>query len=412
VLSKHLFLNEQGGIRRDIDSPIFVLAAVLLGIFVITSFNFLPLLLPAAQHAYGLTDTQLERLKNWELFSTGIASVCFTLFMLRRVNWRHVGIAACLLLVACNLASVYVGSFEQILALRTLAGLGQGLGFSLALVGLNVSKRPGRSFSMWVCVSSLWIGCLFLLLPNWMSGEPRGGLDVLFLFYAATALLATPIFLWYPNNGRRDRDAVNLEAAGGHKHSFRDFAVPTVLVALAILTGYMMVGITYPDIVLYGTRLGFDERHVTEAVMLGTFLTVFVAWLAAVTDARRNDLVSLISVGLVSTLAVWIYADAHTESSYLAALVTFLALTTVFTGGLLFKAMAVVDRSGFLASLGPELSSSGIFLGPMLATALRGPSDLRGQMMIAAALIPISLTLAVIGQTMKVGVHNVKSVTK
>lgn len=51
--------------HRDINRRGFVLAALLLAIRVINSFNFLPLMLPVAQQVYALDDEQISRLANW-----------------------------------------------------------------------------------------------------------------------------------------------------------------------------------------------------------------------------------------------------------------------------------------------------------------------------------------------------------
>ncbi|NQD93886.1 MFS transporter [Pseudomonas sp. CrR25] len=397
---KRFLFAERGGFRRDIDSGVFVLAALLLAIFVINSFNFLPLMLPVAAEVYGLNDEQLSQLANWELFSTSIASLFFTLFMLRRVNWRLVGIAACLLQVGCNLASLQAQNFEQLFLLRILSGVGQGLGFSLALVGLNVSLKPGRSFALWICATNIWIGLLFLLLPLLMAGLERGGIDVLYGFYALTAALACGVFLWYPNNGRRDRDVASRVASAGRTYAFRDFALATSLVAGAILIYHMTVGIVYPYLGLMGARRGFAAEHVQYAMTVGTFLAAAVGLLAALTDQRRNDFWSLLLVGVLHALGLWLYAQASSESGYLLGIVAFLAIFNLFTA-LLFKAMALVDGSGVLASLGPELSSTGIFLGPMLAGALLGPSNLADQVQLAALFTLVALLLVMVGRTLR-----------
>ena len=401
-MKKFLFA-EHGGFRRDIDSGVFVLAALLLAILVINSFNFLPLMLPAAIAAFALDDAQVNQLATSELVSTSLASLAFSLFMMRRVNWRWVGIASCLLQLLCNLASLQAADFQQLLGLRVLAGVGQGIGYSLALVGLGVSLRPGRSFGLWICATNLWLGALFLLLPSLMDGATRGGIEVLFGFYALTAGLGALLFLWYPDNGRRARDQSLAADNGGVRPAFRHFALPVSLVAVAIMLYHMAVGVIYPYLVVMGEKQGLAAEPIQYAIVAGTFGAALVGWLAALSDHWRNDLWSLLVVGLLHALAVWLYAGAGSESGYLAGVVAFLAVFNLFTA-LLFKAMSQVDRSGYLSSLGPELSATGIFAGPLLATALVGPADLASQVRLAALFTLIALALVMAGRSLRRGV--------
>ena len=57
--------------------------------------------------------------------------------------------------------------------------------------------------------------------------------------------------------------------------------------------------------------------------------------------------------------------------------------------------MAKTDRSGYLASFGPELQSMGIALGPVLAQGLTVSGDYGGQVMIGmwAVILGIGLIL-------------------
>jgi len=365
-------------VTRDINSTSFVFAALLLAIFAPNGFNFLPLMLGAAAEKFQLTTGQIEMLTTWELVATSAASVVFSLFLIRRVNWRYIGMAAALLMVVMNLMCMTATNFQELLNYRILNGIGQGIGYSLAIVGLSVSARPGKYFGWWIAAVNLWLSIWFFSLPKLMG---LYGLEALFLFYAITAFLAIIVFWWYPDNGRLERDAQTQAQNQGQQHSFQQFLIPSLLVGAAILVYHFSVGIVYPYLEIIGTNAQIEGETVGLIISIGSILAISTGFIAAWLDGRSNDRWVLLVVGILQAISIYVLANAVGLNGYVFGAILYLLGFNLYTAKLL-TIMAKTDRSGYLASFGPELQSMGIALGPVLAQWLTVSGDYGGQLMI------------------------------
>jgi len=391
-----LFQNDKQPIR-DIDSEIFVFAALLLAIFTPNGFNFLPLMLGAAAEKFALTSEQIESLTTWELVATSSASVIFSLFLIRRVNWRHIGMAAAFLMVTMNVICMTAGSFEELLTYRIMNGIGQGIGYSLAIVGLSVSARPGKYFGWWIAAVNLWLSIWFFILPQILNSL---GLSALFLFYAITAFLAIIVFWWYPDNGRLERDSQIQTQNAGLKHTFRQFLLPSLLVAAAIFIYHFSVGIVYPYLEIIGTNAQIDGERVGVIISVGSVLAISTGFIAAWLDGRSNDRWVLGGVGLLQAIAIYTLATVTDLNSFIFGAVLYLLGFNLYTAKVL-TVMAKTDRSGYLASFGPELQSMGIALGPVLAQGLTVSGDYGGQIMVGMWAVVLGTGLVLVNNKKK-----------
>lgn len=377
---------------RDINSKAFVYAALLLAIFAPNGFNFLPLMLGATAKQFQLNPSQIEALTSWELIATSAASVIFSLLLIRRVNWRKIGMLAAGLMVVMNLMCVTAPDFEHLLLYRIINGFGQGIGYSLAIVGLSVSARPGRYFGWWIAAVNAWLSLWFYILPKWMEYT---GVEGLFMFYTLTALLALLVFWWYPDNGRLERDAIMQDQNSGQKYHFRQFLFPSLLVASAILVYHLSVGIVYPYLELLGSNASIAVLDIGKIISIGSFGAIASGFLAAWLDGRSNDRLVLLVVGVLQAFSIFTLAYVTDINSYLIGTILYLLGFNLYTAKL-FTVMATTDRSGYLASFGPELQAVGIALGPILAQALTATGDYSGQVFIGMWAVMIATSLIVV----------------
>ena len=386
-----LFQNNKQPIR-DINSETFVFAALLLAIFAPNGFNFLPLMLGAAAEQFQLTTAQIESLTTWELVATSAASVIFSLFLIRRVNWRHIGTAAALLMVVMNMICMTATNFEELLTYRILNGIGQGIGYSLAIVGLSVSAQPGKYFGWWIAAVNIWLSIWFYGLPKLMGVY---GLQALFLFYAITAFLAILVFWWYPDNGRLERDSQLQVQNAGQQYTFRQFLIPSLLVAAAIFIYHFSVGIVYPYLEIIGTNAQIEGETIGLIISVGSILAISTGFIAAWLDGRSNDRWVLGVVGLLQVIAIYTLATVTDLNGYIFGAVLYLLGFNLYTAKVL-TVMAKTDRSGYLASFGPELQAMGIALGPVLAQGLTVSGDYGGQVMIGMWAVVVGTGLVLV----------------
>ena len=151
---------------RDINSPGFMIAAAIMVMMAPNGFNFLPFMLGAAAETFSLAPEQIEMLTVVELAGTSIASLIFSLILMRRSNWRKLLYLAGGLLVGGNLLSIYATGYNDLVLYRGIASLGQGLGYALGLVGMSVTLHPGRNFGLMMGALNVWLLFWFIITDD------------------------------------------------------------------------------------------------------------------------------------------------------------------------------------------------------------------------------------------------------
>ncbi|GAL37379.1 hypothetical protein JCM19240_3241 [Vibrio maritimus] len=217
--------------KRTIDSKALIIAAMMLVMFAPNAFNFLPFMLGGAAEAMALDDAQIESIAMYELLATALSSLLFSLLLIRRVNWRYIGYIAAIALIAGNYMSMTAQDFDGFITSRLIAGSGQGIGYSLGLVGMSVTKHPGRNFGYMIAALNVWLITWFILIPELMA---EFGLNALYQFFMFTSALCLVAFWFYPDNGRVEKDQ-ELSSVHGDTVDKKKYVVPMIWVGGAFL---------------------------------------------------------------------------------------------------------------------------------------------------------------------------------
>jgi MFS family permease len=387
------FISEVVRPTRTIESKALIIAAAMLVMFAPNAFNFLPFMLAGAAEVLSLTEAQIESVTASELLATAIASLIFSLVLIRRVNWRWVGYMSALALIIGNIMSMNATDYDTFFWSRVISGSGQGIGYSLGLVGMSVTANPGRNFGYMIAALNIWLITWFVLLPGLMDSF---GMAALYNFFIFASVLCLVAFWFFPNNGRLDKDKQVSKETGGATHDKKHYVVPMLWVGGAFLVYSFSLGIIYPYVEIIGASMNASTDDIGLVLAAGSLLAVVGAVLTAVVDQKYSHVVIMVFVGIIN--AVVCFGMAWTDST-----VMFLVLSCIYimawnvAYARYYTALATTDRSGYFSSYGPEIGTVGIAMGPMLAQALTATGDFQGQVGIGAVTIVVATVMVTIG---------------
>ena len=152
-----------------------------------TIFMLLPILLGSASEHLSLNEEQAGLLAS--SYFSGFLLVCLSaVFWMQRVNWRYVGVIGSLILAAGLIASAMVESYQALLGLMAVSGVGAGILYGLAIGILSDTQNPDRNFGIKLLTEVVLAAALLFILPVYVSDA--WGFKGIMLCVAAVVLLA------------------------------------------------------------------------------------------------------------------------------------------------------------------------------------------------------------------------------
>ncbi|MCL9774546.1 MFS transporter [Vibrio methylphosphonaticus] len=377
---------------RTIDSKALIIAATMLVMFAPNAFNFLPFMLGGVAEAMSLNDAQIESIAMYELLATALSSLLFSLLLIRRTNWRYVGYLAAFALIIGNYLSMTAPDFDSFITSRLIAGTGQGIGYSLGLVGMSVTKNPGRNFGFMIAALNVWLITWFVLIPELMATY---GLNALYQFFMFASALCLVAFWFFPNNGRidKDKEITNNSAVSIDK---KHFVVPMMWVGGAFLVYSLSLGIIYPYIELIGADMQASTEDVGLVLAIGSVLAVGGGILTAIIDKKFSHTTIIVTLSVVNGAVCFGMASTQDTISFLGFSTLYIMLWNMMYARY-YTALATTDKSGYFSSYGPEIGTVGLALGPILAQVLTVTGDFQGQVGVGAVCIVVATVMVVIG---------------
>ncbi|NOH29193.1 MFS transporter [Vibrio mediterranei] len=377
---------------RTIDSKALIIAAMMLVMFAPNAFNFLPFMLGGAAEVMSLNDAQIESIAMYELLATALSSLLFSLLLIRRTNWRYIGYLAALALIVGNYLSMTAQDFDSFVLSRLIAGSGQGIGYSLGLVGMSVTRHPGRNFGYMIAALNVWLITWFILIPELMATYGLNALCQFFMFASALCLVA---FWFYPDNGRLDKD-LEISEGSQSKVDKKTFVVPMIWVGGAFLVYSLSLGIIYPYIEIIGDDMQASTEDVGLVLAVGSVMAVVGGILTAVVDKKYSHTTIIVSLSIINAAVCFGMASTNDTTSFLGFSAFYIMLWNMMYARY-YTALATTDKSGYFSSYGPEIGTVGLALGPIVAQSATATGDFQGQVGVGAICIVVATVMVFIG---------------
>lgn len=137
----------QDTLVNPFDSWASILVALFLALVGYTVMVSVPVLSTALVQKVGLTDPQAGRIWGADLGGFSVGAV-FTALTVARINRRTLVLGGVVLSIVANGLCLLLDSYEQLYALRIMAGIGSGIFTAVAVVTLGGTTKPVHAFNL------------------------------------------------------------------------------------------------------------------------------------------------------------------------------------------------------------------------------------------------------------------------
>jgi len=376
--------NREG--RQALGLPLSRLTAIILFAAIAPSVLLMaPAIAGQLMKQWAFSTSQVGQLFSAELAAMSLASLP-AFWWQSRLDWRRVGIAAALVFVAANLASVAADGYGWLLAWRTISALGGGTLMVLCMACAAVSPQRDRVYGLWVA-GQLVLGALGLwVLPALFA---RFGLSALYIGQGLLMLLCLPLARAFPKrllSSSQRRSAAwspaALWAAG--------------LGIVAVLLFYVGLSGVWTFMGTVAERAGMAAHSAGTVLALASLMGIAGSVTATVIGPRWPRRRLLIAGYFAMAASVLLLLDHPGTARYATAALVF-KFTWTFVLPYLLATLADQDHEGRLMSMVNLTIGGGLALGPALAGPLmENANGLTAMLTLSAACLVVSLLLVLL----------------
>jgi MFS transporter, DHA1 family, inner membrane transport protein len=307
-----------------------------------------------------LSNTQASTLTSVELAGMTVA-VILTSLVIARVD-RRVCLALGLLIAALgHLASILVVSYPMLIIVRTLAGAGVGIAYTVAVAALSATRLPDRNFGIAITSNQLSVTLLLALL-SWL-GLDQGYRVVIGVVLAFTLLMGLGIG-WFP------RVAPVRAAAGSDKGTQASSStLPGVLGLVGMFLFLVAVGEVWPIVGPIAQTHGIGAAAVGSALAIAGLAGIGAGLLVSLIGSRFGRLVPLI-VGTVGLACAMLTLLVASDGRSLVTSTSLIMFFWIFSIPYYLGSQSALDPSGRLAVLSSAMMPFGLAAGQGLANSM------------------------------------------
>ncbi|MDH5619845.1 MAG: MFS transporter, partial [Gammaproteobacteria bacterium] len=268
--------------------------------------------------------------------------------------------------VGANAACMVMVSYEQVLWLRLIAGIGSGVYTAVAIATLGGTSRPARAFNMMLFAFAFSQALEMYILPQLsMNG--------IYLVFIGCYVFGLLFLHWVPPRPvDKSLDVeLDIEESGG-EHHVEHLHVPAYvpwLVLGAIVATYINIGAYWTYIELASLASEASPTWVSQLLIYTSFFSI-VGCLVATIISNRYGLARPLLVTLVfHAIIVGMLAGGINNTNILVSMFSFNFLW-IFIDVYQMSTIANVDHSGRFAALMPGAQGIGQILGPNIAASI------------------------------------------
>jgi len=345
------------------DQPKAILAAVIISIVGNAVFIGMPMLVGSLADTLGFNEQQLGWLASADLMGIFVASIAASL-LVNRVNRQllvYVGITVAIL---ANFSSTIFHDFNTLFIIRIIAGLGEGMCYSVGVATIAGTHKTARNFSILlfvlVAVNAIELYTFPVISDMW-------GVDGIFLFFCAAFVIT---YFFVPMLPRSNKEASNQEAEHGENlganqssnqgtnqsnNQHNKTEIPTWIPWLclaAVACVYINVGAFWAFIERLGVDASLSDDFISNTLALGTLFTLSGCAIATWMGNKYGQSKPLIGAFAVMTAILFLLAFEVTPVSYVIAATVF-NFCWLFIDVFQLGTIGNIDHSGKYAALVP-----------------------------------------------------------
>ncbi|MGF7130660.1 DHA1 family inner membrane transport protein [Paraburkholderia sp. EB58] len=339
-----------------------------------------------------LSNTQASTLTSVELAGMTVA-VILTSLVIARVD-RRACLAVGLLIAALgHLASILVVSYPVLVIVRTLAGVGVGIAYTVAVAALSATRLPDRNFGIAITSNQLSVTLLLALL-SWL-GLDQGYRVVIGVVLAFTLLMGLGIG-WFPRVAplrAADDPDMGTQAASS--------TLPGVLGLVGMFLFLVAVGEVWPIVGPIAQSHGIRAAAVGSALAIAGLAGIGAGLLVSLIGSRFGRLVPLI-VGTVGLACAMLTLLVASDGQSLVMSTSLIMFFWIFSIPYYLGSQSALDPSGRLAVLSSAMMPFGLAAGQALANSMTPGTAYSSTIMSSAVTFGLALATTLFGIHLKV----------
>ncbi|MEI6643232.1 MAG: hypothetical protein WCL10_14430 [Novosphingobium sp.] len=340
-------------------STVSIVLAITVSVVAAMVSNTLPAFLAVLARARGLSESQsgLSAMADLGGIAFGMTLCGLLPGLVRRLTWRGTIASGLLLLVAANLLSIWVTSFEPYLAVRILAGTGSGIVIAIvyAVLAEGDGARSLAAFNVGQLASASFA------IPFFSKLAEAYGIAILFAIVAgmgAASLLLVPAL---PRESVRE-----LAAEDRDSHANETVSLAGWLAIISVLVMFVGVGSLFGFLSYMGAAWGGDPLQVESDVSKVVFSGMLGALAVAIVGSRFGYQRPMIIGFALLLAAAALFAVFKPLAGFLAVGALFYFAVNV-TMTYQFEAVTEIDTTSSAAMLVSAATLGGTAVGPAIA---------------------------------------------
>lgn len=311
------------------------------------------------------TEVQVGSVAGADLGGFALGSV-ITAMLMAKVNRRILTLAGILLAITANALCLYYMTYEEVLYLRLLAGIGSGICTAIALATLGGSSHPARAFTMLLFAFAFTQGGEAQLLPIL-------SMDGIYYFFISFSVIGLLFLHWIPPHASKDITDVDVDVIDkqGIHHHIHKHVPPYVpwMSLVAIFFIYTSIGGYWAYIKLANLSLGLEGDAIDEVIAWASYVSVF-GCLVTTFIANR--------IGMAKPLIIVLLCMVFVDSMMVGNMTIILLLLNIILFNLLWVfidvyqmgTMSNFDPTGRFVALIVAAQGLGNFIGPNIASSI------------------------------------------
>ncbi len=363
----------------QIEHTATLVVAIILTVVAAEIFLVLPMVLAAAAGDLQLSEQQIGFLAAATMSGAAVSSM-LAVFWVRRVNWRLCAGLGLTLLASTLWLAILLHSYASLLVLLTIASIGGGAVYSLAITVLSDRSNSDRAFGFSLTAQVAFQVVGLLVLPHVTKA---GGLSAVLAILGVLPVLALLTLRWLPAHG-------NTVTASRISEVIRQ---PRAMLALAgCLMFFFNIGVFWA----YIERMGNAEGFSAERIGMGLAIGVAVGMLGSLTGSWLGAGLGRLRALILGTLGTLVALALLTKGMSFWVFVVAVGLYNyVWNFSLVYQYSVVttVDSTGRCLAVAPAFHASGGALGPAVAAFYVSTDSFLAVNLLAAVAVIVSLML-------------------
>lgn len=362
--------------------PDGLIAAVMLaflataGLFYV---NIMAAIVDGLVSGLGLTDSQAGQIGSANIYGAALGALA-AVFLVRRWPWRRMAWICLTILIAVDIGSIWIGTFELLLPVRLGHGVVGGLLTGTAFAVIARTASPDRTFGMLLFVQFGLGGLAVMVLPPL---APLYGTQALFIalaLFSLATLIMLPFLAEYPPR----------ERTVGADGRVRWTPLLLTYAAIFLFQAANMGLLAY--IIRLGIDYGLERGYVSMALGLATWVALAGPFLVMVCGVRFGRFGLLVASMLLTFAGTALFHWSGHPAAYMIANCG-TGITWGFVIAYLLGMTAEFDAAGRASAFAGFVSKMGLASGPMAAGAILG-AGMGFDALVNAAIVGLVASLA------------------